>query len=70
MSKFNKENFQKIIYYIESMEIKKENIWIPIGILEVMYDDHIGYIDNYFHTNKFNRNKEELWKNLNKNFDK
>ena len=70
MSKFNKKNFEKIIYCIESMEFKEENIWIPVGILEVMYDDDIGYIDEYFHTDKFDRNKEKLWKNLNKNFDK
>ena len=69
MSKFEKTNFIKIITLIESMEFRKEDIWIPIGILERMYDDDIGYIDQYFHIDKFDRDKEKLWKNLNKNFD-
>lgn len=69
MSKFKEYNFKKIISLIESMEMRKESIWVPIGILEVMYDDDIGYIDQYFHTEPFDRNKEKLWKNLEKNFD-
>ena len=68
MSKFNKENFVKILCCIESMEIKNENIWVPIGILERMYDDDIGYIDKYFQTSKFERNKDELCEKI--NFDK
>ena len=67
MAKFNKSNFKKIIIYIESMEKRNENIWVPIGILETMYDDDVGYIDKYFHTNKFDRNLEKL---LEKFFDK
>lgn len=67
MAKFDKFNFKKMIIYIESMEKRNENIWIPIGILEVMYDDDIGYIDKYFHTDIFNRNLENL---LEKFFDK
>lgn len=69
MAKFNKDNFKKVIYNIESMEMHHQNIWIPVGILEYMYDDDIGYIDKYFHTDKFNRNKEKLWEELNKKFD-
>ena len=40
---------------------------VAIGILEYMYDDDIGLIDQHF----FEHNKKitELWKNLNKNFD-
>lgn len=62
MAKFDKDNFEKMIIYIESMEMKHENIWIPIGILEVMYDDDIGYIDRYFHTDRFERNLKNLSK--------
>lgn len=69
MSRFNEKNFYQVISLIESMEMRKQNIWIPVGILEVMYDDDIGYIDNYFQTSKFDRNKEKLWQNLNQNFD-
>ena len=69
MAKFNKTNFKRIIYNIESMEMRHENIWVSIGILETMYDDDIGCIDKYFHTDKFNRDKEKLWEELNKKFD-
>ena len=31
------------------MQAANENIDIPIGILEVMYDDYWGYIDDFFH---------------------
>ncbi len=69
MAKFNKTNFKRIIYNIESMEMHHENIWVPIGVLEMMYEDDIGYIDRYFHTDRFDRDKEKLWYELNKKFD-
>lgn len=68
MSRFNEENFYQIISAIETMDTPHDQ-GVAIGILEVMYDDDIGYIDNYFQTSKFDRDKEKLWKNLNKNFD-
>ena len=52
------------------MEKEHQNIWVPIGILEYMYDDDVGYINEYFLTEIFNRDKEKLWKKINKNFDK
>ena len=30
------------------MQAAEENIDVPIGILEVMYDDYWGYIDDFF----------------------
>ena len=67
---FNKENFYQILNHIESMEADNQNIWVPIGILETMYDDDAGFIDEYFHTDSINRSREKLWNKLNKNFDK
>lgn len=49
-----------IIKEIEDMEAADQNIWVPIGILEIMYDDYYGHIDNYFHTDKKIRNVEQL----------
>ena len=46
------------------MEQKDENIWVPIGILEWMYQDVIGYIDEYFHTPIEKRDIECLMDNL------
>ena len=42
MSKFSKGNFTIVIQEIEEMERNGENIWVPIGILEIMYDDDYG----------------------------
>lgn len=64
MSKFTQQNFYLIINEIQAMELAQENIWVPIGILEVMYDDDYGYIDQYFHSEIINRNKEDLWHKL------
>lgn len=50
MAKFDKENFRRIILQIEEFEYHKWPIWLSVGILEYMYDDDIGYIDQYFHT--------------------
>lgn len=36
---------------IEKMQAENENIDVPIGILEVMYDDDFGWIDDYFSKN-------------------
>ena len=63
MAQFNKANFISVINEIENMEQNDENIWVPIGVLEYMYNDHIGYIDRYF-LNKDKRNVDELWDNL------
>ena len=32
------------------MQAADENIDVPIGILEVMYEDYWGHIDNFFHS--------------------
>lgn len=55
MAKFSKNNFKLIIQEIEKMEAADQNIWVPIGILEVMYDDYLGHIDYYFHRDKDKR---------------
>ena len=55
MAKFSKNNFKLIIREIEDMEAADQNIWIPIGILEIMYDDYYGLIDEYFHSKKDQR---------------
>lgn len=65
MSKFSKENFFRIIKEIEIMETAQENFAVPLGILEIMYDDYSGYLDYYFHQTKNNRSIEWLWKKLN-----
>lgn len=64
MSRFTKNNFNRVINEIENAEAADENIWIAIGILEVMYDDDCGYIDQYFHSPKAKRDKEDLWAKL------
>ena len=64
MSKFSTDNFIRVVQEIEQMELLDENIWVPIGILEVMYDDIFGDIDNYFHLPKEQRNLKELLKQL------
>ena len=50
MAKFSKNNFKLIIREIEKMQAADENIDVPIGILEIMYEDYWGYIDNFFHS--------------------
>jgi hypothetical protein len=52
LSKFSKDNFKLILQEIEKMQAANENINVPIGILERMYDDYQGYIDNYFYEKK------------------
>ena len=64
MSKFRKANLNLILDEIEIMEINNENIWVPIGILEMMYDDDKGAFDCYFHTHYSERNREWLFKQL------
>ena len=61
LAKFSKNNFKLIIQEIEDMEAADENIWIPIGILEMMYDDYAGLIDQYFHTRSEKRNVDRLY---------
>ena len=51
-----------IIHEIEDMEAADQNIWVPIGILEIMYDDYAGIIDKYFHSE--DRDIEKLWEDL------
>lgn len=50
MAKFSKNNFKLIIREIEKMQAADENIDVPIGILEVMYEDYWGHIDDFFHS--------------------
>lgn len=65
MSRFNYKNFKRIIEEIELVEGEQGNIWLPIGILEIMYDDDCGYIDQYFHTHPRNKRKiDKLWDKL------
>ena len=65
MSKFTEENFKRIIQEIEISEKDDENnIWLPIGILEVMYDDDMGCIDKYFWSPKETRDINKLWESV------
>ena len=52
MAKFSKNNFKLIVREIEKMQAANENIDVPIGILEVMYDDYWGRIDDFFRVEK------------------
>jgi len=76
MSRFNKENFGQIIKNMEKQELNNDDaVWVSIGILERMYDDDYGYIDQYFHSQYDSRNWSLLWDNLQNqliknNFDK
>ena len=65
MSKFSKNNFYMVIHEIEEMEKQDQNIWVPIGILEIMYDDNKGWLDFWFHNEPDLRNIEWLWDKLN-----
>ena len=40
LAKFSKNNFKLIVREIEKMQAADENIDVPIGILEVMYEDY------------------------------
>ena len=42
MSRFKYPQFEQVIRVIEQMEERNENIWVAVGILEVMYDDDCG----------------------------
>lgn len=64
MSKFRKANLNLILNEIEIMEANDENIWVPVGILEMMYDDDKGAFDYYFHARQSERNREWLFKHL------
>lgn len=66
MAKFSKNNFRLIIEEIEDSESYGENIWIAVGILEIMYDDYAGILDRYFHLEKKDRNIDKLWDEINK----
>ena len=57
MAKFSKNNFHMIIDEIQDMEKENQNIWVPAGILERMYDNYID-IDDYFHSDPKDRNIE------------
>ena len=66
MSRFKESQFKQIIQTLNDQEFEGENIWISVGILEYMYDDDCGYLDNYFHTELSQRigRTDELWNNL------
>lgn len=64
MSRFSKENFIRIIRQIEKMEQNNENIWVPIGILEIMYDDDCAWIDEYFNIIPELRDVNILWNKI------
>lgn len=57
MAKFSKNNFKLIMKEIKKMQAANENIDVPIGILEVMFDDYWGCIDYYFHSDN---NEDEI----------
>jgi hypothetical protein len=40
LARFSKNNFKLIMKEIEKMQAADENIDVPIGILEVMFDDY------------------------------
>ena len=61
MAKFSKNNFRMIIHEIEDMEAADQNIWVPIGILEYMFEDDIGHIDKYFNQDKNKRDMGRLY---------
>lgn len=64
-NKFAMDNFKLIIKEIEKMEAADQNIWVPIGILERMYEDDFGLIDEYFHSEKTDRDCEKLYEMIN-----
>ena len=64
MSRFSKNNFIRIIREIEEMEQNGENIWVPIGILEIMYDDDCAWIDEYFNIIPALRDVNILWNKI------
>ena len=64
VSRFSKSNFICVIKQIEEMEQREENIWVPIGILEYMYDDDVGLIDYYFNQPYEKRDPTILFNNL------
>ena len=64
MTRFNKWEFKQIIENLERDEMNDDNVWVAVGILERMYNDDCGYIDEFFSTNFVNRNWEKLWDKL------
>ena len=64
MQRFSIKNLERVIKEIEIMEQNDENIWVPIGILEYMYDDDYGIFDHYFHLQSSQRDIELLIKQL------
>lgn len=67
MARFSKNNFKLIMKEIEKMQAAHENIDVPIGILEVMYEDYLGEIDYYFYckeNNKENGTLDDLYRAL------
>ena len=64
MSRFKEEQFYQIIDNIEKAEFRDEDIWIAVGILEMMYDDDCGWLDKYFCLAPQERCKKDLWKKL------
>jgi len=73
MSKFNKWEFINIINELEKQEVNEENHWLGVGILEYMYDDDNGWIDEYFNIPYKSRKTQDvynLWDKIEKNFDK
>lgn len=60
MSRFNEENFRQILAATEEYEYQGNTPWIVVGILEKMYDDDAGYIDQYFSLPYGLRDTEDL----------
>ena len=64
MSRFNKEQFNQVIFNMRQAQKNGENIGLPLGILEYMFDDDAGYIDEFFSQNQSPIKLEELWNKL------
>lgn len=60
MSRFNKEQFYQVISNIQDAKKKDENIGLSLGILEFMYNDDAGYLDEFFSQDKSVVELEEL----------
>lgn len=62
MSKFNEKNFRQVLAATEEYERQGNTPWIVVGVLEKMYDDDAGYLDEYFSLPYGLRDTDELVK--------
>ena len=64
MSKFKEKNFRQILAATEEYEHQGNSPWIVVSVLEMMYDDDAGYIDEYFSLPYGLRDTDELVKRI------